>query len=75
MCLVSLDSLKKFNKTAILCPLLHEYHPSRPSNLAMTYIKIRGISCLFVRQIPLMLILFPNIDMIGYNMPSFDQSS
>ena len=31
---------------------------------------MRGISLLFMRQIPLMLILFPSVDMIGCNIPS-----
>ena len=72
MCLVSLDSTETIQQNYYFMSFVTL---SRPSNLAMTYIKIRGILYSFVRQIPLMLILFPNVDMIGYNMPSFDQSS
>ena len=67
MCLVSLDSTKTIQQKLLFCVLCYTY--SFYIDLAMTYVKIRGISHSFIRQIPLMLILFPSVDMIGCNIP------
>ena len=70
MCLVSLDSTETIQQKLLFCVLCYTYQYSFYINLAMTYIKIWGISHPFIRQIPLMLILFPSVDMIGCNIPS-----
>ena len=68
MCLVSLDSTETIQQKLLSCVLCYTY--SFYIDLAMTYIRIRGISHSVIRQIPLMLILFPSVDMIGCNIPS-----
>ena len=68
MCLVSLDSTETIQQKLLFCVLCYTY--SFYIDLAMTYIKLRGISHSITRQIPLMLILFPSIDMIGCNISS-----
>ena len=67
MCLVSLDSTETIQQKLLFCVLCYTYRFY--IDLTMTYIKIRGISHSFIRQIPLMLILFPSVEMIGSNIP------
>ena len=68
MCLVSLDSTETIQQKLLSCVLCYTY--SFYIDLAMTYIRIRGISHSVIRQIPLMLILFPSVDMIGCTIQS-----
>ena len=68
MCLVSLDSTETIQQKLLSCVLCYTY--SFYIDQAMTYIRIRGISHSVKRQIPLMLILFPSVDMTGCTIQS-----